>query len=277
MQFSLDIKCPLCLEMCCLPVELSCFPCFSSTSIHCHSFTRLCFQCAVLLLQLHKPPLERQTFLKCLYCEESVNLQQLNPRTSFRIDFLVSARHHVLSEHSTYKCTMCPNVYPTMTALETHVWSDCGFSYRQLCSCGIYYCSSDNGHPCVWCAKCNQFIASEEKAIHDRENHLGFFCEACHQHVYSNKHDHQTTECMARKVTCDFCSSSFEALHLVDHLLSHLEESNERSRCLTDVLKKEQQLRQCILRKCCTSYSELYGQEDVEFGQFSNQFSSLHD
>lgn len=274
LPLEIDLKCPLCLETCCVPVELTCFPCFSLTSVHCYSFTRLCFQCAVSWLQLHLVPSQRpSSSLKCLYCEERVVPSQIEAKTGFRIDFFLSARHGGESDETgpdvEWRCGACPETFPTRRGLEDHVLSRCEHTYRHLCPCGTYYASVATDHPCTRCVQCNEFIAVTKKARHDEEQHPGHFCHQCHQFVQSRPHHHQSTECIARHVVCDFCGLSFEAIHFVDHLLSHLEESNERSRCLADVLNKEQQLRQCILRKCCTSYSELYGQEDTDIERFS--------
>ena len=81
--------CNICMEEVFLPVEMTCFDCFTENKIGCSSFHRTCMKCAHTYLQLDLNVHERDFTKRCLYCCKVVHLRFLNCENSYRKDFLL--------------------------------------------------------------------------------------------------------------------------------------------------------------------------------------------
>lgn len=248
------VQCPICLEECRVPVEVTCFSCYRMDAIHCHSLIRFCRHCCITLFELEKPLQERREYLKCLFCDAWCNPQTLM-QLPFRVDFF-SIRNN---EIGPVRCPHCMTQIPTHYDLEKHVFSNCLLSPTHLCECGEYLINPILHH-CIWCSICNVFVYDK---LHLLYAHDMKFCGQCQKFTELDLNIHMEKECLARIMTCKYCKNELQALYFPSHLLAHLEESKERCRMLDEIIEKEKLIQQRILLECNTSFNDIYNESLV--------------
>lgn len=246
----MECSCPLCLESCRVPVEITGFPCYSSDGIHCHTMIRYCRSCCVRLFELEKPCLERKQFLRCLYCDTSVDPQSLTT-VPFRTD------HFLIRQDSAVDmaCPYCDHVAPDHQHLEKHCAQACAHTPRIPCrGCGAFHTGGDAS------ASAHESLCTTQEAAHSPPLQVCLRCEKC---TLLPMDQHLESECLLRPMACKYCNESIPALHFTDHLLFHREESRNRCQLLTEVLEKEREWGKRILQECREFYGDMY-QEALE-------------
>jgi len=234
-----SLSCPLCLETCRVPVEITGFPCYSTDAIHCHSMIRYCKACCIQLFELDRPRDERKQFLKCLFCDTSVNPQLLET-VPFRTDHFLICRDTARF----LACPSCDYVAPDHQDLEKHCSQQCLNALRVSCSaCGVVESVSQT-HAC---------LADEEPPSEDMT-----VCSQCSKSTLLSMEEHLETECLLRLVPCKYCKERVPAIHFTDHLLFHREESKHRSELLGALLVKEREWGQRILQECREFYGDTF-------------------
>lgn len=214
-----DCLCPLCLETCRVPVEITGFPCYSPDTIHCHTMIRYCKACCIHLFELDRPPHERKQYLKCLYCDANMNPQSL-ATWPFRTDhFLI--RRDVAQDIPCPRCDYCA---PNHQHLEKHCGETCPHKVTMV---------EEEKQDMVVCAECDKCT---------------LLC----------MNEHLETECMMRWVPCKYCKEKVKALYFTDHLLLHREESRSRCQLLQEILSKEREWGQRILQESREFYGEMF-------------------
>jgi len=246
------MDCPLCLEPCKIPVEITGFPCYRSEDIHCHTMIRYCRACCLRLFELDRPRHERREYLQCLYCDSSVNLQELTT-TPFRTD-------HYQIRHDTVKdvaCPHCDHIAVDHQALEKHCSHECPHSLRIQCQCGTHD-SEHSNHQCSVCSLCDMNVSAQVYTEHLVEYHHMEICHQCEKFTLLPMQEHLETECVRRSLPCKYCSVNVQALHFTDHLLAHREESKQRSLLLHDLVEKEKELSERLLQESRDFYGHMY-------------------
>ena len=250
--------CPLCLEPCKIPVEITGFPCYRSEEIHCHTMIRYCKACCLTLFELNRPREDRKDFLKCLYCDTSVNPRMLLS-LPFRTDHF-QIRHDPVKD---LKCSSCDHLAQDHSCLEKHCSQECEQFPRLFCNgCGAYHASSTPHRCSSRCPWCDEPILEDQYSEHLVEYHEMQACEACGKFTSLSLEQHGETECICRRMDCKYCPEQVEALHFPDHLLFHMEESKQRCELLKDILDKEEMLTKKLLHECRDFYGRVY-QESI--------------
>ena len=234
-----SLSCPLCLETCRVPVEITGFPCYSNDNIHCHSMIRYCKACCLQLFEMDKPRHERKQFLKCLFCDTNVNPQLLE-RVPFRTDYFLIRQDTT----SSLTCPSCEYVASDHQDLEKHCSQQCLNALRVSCSaCGAFRTSET--HTCL-----------VEETKHPEEDMT--VCSQCSKSTLLSMDEHLESECLLRLIPCKYCKERVPAIHFTDHLLLHREESKHRSELLGALLVKEREWGQRILQECREFYGETF-------------------
>ena len=238
------LSCPLCLETCRVPVEITGFPCYSTDTIHCHSMIRYCKVCCIKLFELDRPRQDRKHFLKCLFCDTSVNPQLLES-VPFRTDHFLICRDITCS----LSCPSCDYVAPDHQALEKHCSQQCLNALRVSCSaCGVVESVSQT-HACL----------VDEEGFPPSEDIVNMtVCSQCSKSTLLSMEEHLESECLLRLVPCKYCKERVPAIHFTDHLLFHREESKHRSELLGALLVKEREWGQRILQECREFYGDTF-------------------
>ena len=122
------MNCPICLDTVKIPSQLTCFPCFHKTEIHCFSMIRLCFSCAVKYMFLHQSKHDRPYSVKCLFCPEICNPRKLTIKNTIEIDFYATT---LCREFLPKTCPFCFNDFENILS---HL-KECSYLYTE-CPCG---------------------------------------------------------------------------------------------------------------------------------------------
>lgn len=237
-------SCVICMEDCLLPVEFVCFPCFSTSRIHCHSFKRTCFFCSIKYLELDQSSLDRSFFKKCLFCASIVYLHHLTIEKSFKVDFPLMIKDHL----SAHVCKLCNMYVGTQLNVYKHLQNDCPMFWIE-CECKkifkridifFHQYSCDRYH---FCPLCSKHVLVKEVSDHFRHVHDLILCNLCKIHIPQEFFDaHVTNECLERLVSCEYCSQliNFSKLneHLEDHLDLVLQELDQLKKKYREIMKK---------------------------------------
>lgn len=239
------MECPLCLESCRVPVEITGFPCYLSDGIHCHTMIRYCRSCCMRLFELDKPFTERKQFLRCLYCDTSVDPQSLLTMVPFRTDYFI------IRQDSTTRlaCPYCDYIAADHQHLERHCAQACDHTPRIPCvgGCGALHAEVDrDAHK--ECQSPGDNTPEEALQV----------CPRCQKCTTLPMDQHLDSECLLRPMACKYCKERVQALHFTDHLLLHREESKNRCQLLTEVLDAERELGRRILQECHEFYNSMY-------------------
>lgn len=222
------MMCDICHDACCIPVRITCFPCFDPADLHCHAIKRFCEACVRTYLQLNRPLGHRSTTpCKCLYCPSTVDLNTLDEDTVeiYEKDFLLMSmdpgtsypcddsacpfkgsqidlnRHHATCEYRPHPCPGCTeHVHPRNVL--AHIRSCPGYEE---------------------CPRCHQFVYRDDMASHLSHIHAMAMCDQCHHPIpIANMNVHAYEECPERQVMCEMCDDyvlhRFLRRHRVDHL-----------------------------------------------------------
>ena len=246
------MDCPLCLDTCKVPVEITGFPCHRPEEIHCHTMIRYCRTCCTKLFELDKPRHERKEYLKCLYCDSSLNPRELSA-TPFRTD------HFLIRQDANRDlgCPRCDHVAVDHQALEKHCAHECEETDRLVCGCGTHHSKRSN-HACALCTLCDRCVSTDTYSQHLVEYHEMEVCNQCDKMTHLPMEEHRETECLCRLLPCRYCPETVQALHFTDHLLGHMEESKQRCELLHDLMKKERILSNRLLNECREFFDREY-------------------
>lgn len=249
--------CPLCLEECRVPVEITCFPCYRPDAVHCHSLVRYCKACCIRLFELEKAPQDRRASLKCLYCDRWMNPREISC-SPFRVDHLLILKDDAATD---LECPYCEYRAVSHQDLEKHCAKACEKSPRLACLCGSYHSPSNPGDRCTTCSLCDRSLPLQSFRRHMLETHEMTYCTECKKFTRQTLTMHKKEECVFRGVSCKRCHENILALHYPEHLLSHVSESKKRCELMQDVIDKEKQMVQHILKECRDFFGDMYDEE----------------
>lgn len=216
-------NCCICMEKLVIPVEFTCFSCFSFNQIGCSSFCRVCLACATSFLQLDKDVEQRDYTKKCLYCPGTVSLSQITAKRSLRKDFTL-----MLLDNSSNGCPFCNNFVGTQIILNHHIEKECPKYYMQ-CSCHrvfkredfYFHLFSCSAH--LHCNLCTRYVLKNQYMDHMYHAHEYSLCHSCQQFIKSPMlNNHAINDCRDRFVVCDYCKEMCRFKNYKDHLEDHL-------------------------------------------------------
>lgn len=230
-----------------IPVSIICFPCYQPNKFHCNAITRFCYECIIRYVQLNRSVLDRDSSLKCLFCNESCNPRELDYRNTFQFDFLL---HSQLCPDK----TSCPYCFCEVSNIFKHL-EECNSSYTQ-CSCGyvtlkqlykFHYIDCPDYH---YCERCDQFIKKSDWYSHLETEHEMYECFDCNEIVLiSNKNIHNMYLCPYRFIRCRFCKKNICFQNLEEHFNEHKNEIKKTISDIKDMLIKLYEHYNSILRE----------------------------
>lgn len=228
--------CSICQCQVCIPVMLLCFPCYSFNKFHCHSVTRVCYECMIRFCELNRSKEERKEILKCLFCKEICNPKKLTYSNTFQFDFLL---HNQLYPNK----TECPFCFLNVSNIFNHL-EDCNNSYIQ-CSCGYitlkqiykyHFIDCPNYKKCPYCNEC---IKKEDWIEHLYDKHEMIECEECKEIIKENNNFiHRYYLCPHRIISCRMCNEQVSLNLLQEHFQKHKEEIKNSITEIKDFLVK---------------------------------------
>lgn len=223
--------CEICFNVCNIPVQMICFPCWDPNHKNCHSIKRFCMSCANKYLEFHFPEHLRSRTKKCLYCDEYVDLKNINKNTCYQVDFrtmsfdttIISCvnddctykgsqndlfRHLDMCEFSTQRCKGC-NKEVRLNNMNKH-----------LDQCPHY----------VRCHICGLFcIRDGEYDSHLFKCHNLAQCLYCMDVISADLlSEHSNNECEYRPVECLECKSIISKKGEQIHLIKHVQEKQKK-------------------------------------------------
>lgn len=239
------MNCPICLDPCLVPVEITGFPCFRPDRIHCHSFARFCFHCAARLFELEKAPEGRSVKARCPFCYSETDPRQIRVSPPFRIDWEAVQT----SSQEAVDCPSCGLEAETVEELARHCDRSC-------CACVLPSNHKDEKD----CLVCRNTADRDSPLfhLHMTKTHRMNYCVLCTNYTSLSIRRHHKMECLRRIVPCRHCDMSIQALFFADHLIEHLHESKERQSLLEDLLLKEREMYRRMLEECGEFYVKNY-------------------
>lgn len=118
----IDIKCPICLELPVIPVQVLCFPC------DCMGGQRLCLSCARSWLHLHyRQSIRNHVEQKCLYCDSKLS-HNMREHDLIQIDML-------LLQNRLNEKVICPCGYSDKYNIIHHIREICPLTNEQCIHC----------------------------------------------------------------------------------------------------------------------------------------------
>ena len=228
--------CSICQCQVVIPVGLICFPCHKFNKFHCHSLTRICYECMIRYCELNRSSEDRKENLKCLFCSEVCNPRKLNFQNSFQFDFLL---HNQLYPDK----TECPFCFTHVSNIFNHL-EKCNNSYIQ-CSCGyvtlkqIYKYHKMDCPDFKKCHYCNEYIKKENWMEHLFNEHEMIECQECKEIVKENNMIiHKFYLCGHRPISCKMCNEQVPLCNLQEHFQKHKEEIKNSIYEIKDFLVK---------------------------------------
>lgn len=220
--------CYICRENVVIPVELTCFECFQVNKLHCNSYVRICLDCAIQYLELHKSPLNRILYRKCLTCQQVCFPFQLNFNNSYMVDFL-----QMKNDTNVHTCSYC-NEFSGKSIEILHHLNDCP-DFFVNCKCNQVIVRKDFFEHCkncpfhTVCEPCKKTFDNFEYIIHLQEVHGEMVCQQCNQIIkIDNLFQHLRHECKKRNMFCFACNEFVTFDNFEQHLLEHEEEYREQ-------------------------------------------------
>ena len=143
---------------------------------HCHSVTRICFECMIRYCQLNRSQKDRTDILKCLFCNETCDPKKLTYSNTFQFDFFL---HNQLYPDK----TECPFCFTKVSNIFNHL-EICPSSYVQ-CSCGYITLKQIHKYHFIDCSDykkcpyCNDFIQKDDWFDHLYHKHDMVECNEC--------------------------------------------------------------------------------------------------
>lgn len=217
-------ECIICKDTVLIPVEVTCFECFSKDKVSCSTFSRVCRKCAHDYLELDKSVVQRRLYTRCFYCPAVVRLFNLSSHNAYRKDFLL-VQNDVSQNHV---CPYCHIFQGNQIMIDTHLDTECP-AFVVQCSCGRCLERQDLSfhYPfCLQhaqCQECQDYIVVDNFESHMSEHHDMRRCTLCRKFVLvQDVLTHLTQECPHRIISCDYCQASLEFRHMTTHLDDHV-------------------------------------------------------
>ena len=215
------MNCPICLDTVKIPSQLTCFPCFHKTEIHCFSMIRLCFSCAVKYMFLHQSKHDRPYSVKCLFCPEICNPRKLTIKNTIEIDFYATT---LCREFLPKTCPFCCN---DVENILSHL-KDCPYLYTE-CPCGfvtfqqLQKFHQSNCYSFQTCRVCSKRVPKTSYFDHLLYDHDVMECVPCNQLIHYTEYlSHELHKCPYRLIHCQFCHTTLQHNEYEKHLENHL-------------------------------------------------------
>ena len=197
--------CEICFNVCKIPVQMICFPCWDSNHKNCNSIKRFCMSCANKYLEFHYPEYLRSRTKKCVYCTEYVDLMILNKKNCYNIDYLTMSFDTSVITCINDGCTFKGSQNDILRHLEL-----CTYSIQLCKGCHIEVLQKDMSlhmNDCphyIQCLICKLYCLRDNEYNHHLLNcHNLAQCMYCTQTVLShNLSTHSLDECEYRPVQC---------------------------------------------------------------------------
>lgn len=252
------VKCAICLDVCVIPVEITCFGCSlpDSQKPSCFSFYRVCELCAIQYLEMDKPPEQRSESKRCLFCESTCNPK--HSILSYRKDYL-------LMQLDPNPDVPCPNAdcdhRGTHALIEQHYSHECPHTII-WCQCNAHgtrehITSHQHRSQCVFyeeCSICHTMVLLHKVSDHYQISHDMKLCSMCHKATRLSINEHLMEECSMRLISCSYCQKYLQAKHLMSHCMEHATECRQRMEILKKVFDKEKVLLNQIIENCKQLY-----------------------
>ncbi len=218
--------CEICFNLCQIPVQMICFPCWDSNHKNCNSIKRFCMSCANKYLEFHYPEHLRSRTKKCIYCDAYVDLTTLQKKDCYNIDYLTmsfdtSSQISCIHDHCDYKGSH--NDVLRHVDLCKYKIARCMGCYTEVLQKDMESHKNDCPHY-IQCHICKLYCLGEhEYTIHVLTCHNLAQCMYCQKLiVYNDLVKHSRDDCECRPVECLKCNSIIskkdEKIHLIQHL-----------------------------------------------------------
>lgn len=252
-------QCNICLDNVIIPVELTAFSCSKKNEINCYSFKRICEKCAINFFELNKPNNSRKNIKKCLFCDATINPQEIFDKP-YKKDFLLMSFDE--NKHNCLYCDFSGNHLD----LNNHLENNCP-NIIISCLCGTnnkrnIIKSDEHKMACCFfkkCLVCSLFIYSIDYESHLLQNHSMNQCNICQKPTLLTISNHLLNECSFRIIKCKHCSKNIVANSYLDHIIEHTKDSQTRINLLKDILDKEYKIYQRYKKEIEDLYELTYG------------------